>query len=151
MRKFELDNKVVIAPNASLLGYGRRKVKRGDVFTYDNGDGQTHVARSLGRISKIDDGMEDARGWIVALVLGAAADHAFVRWIDPRWVREVRDAPAKFAAFFFSAELPHSPDMLLKLAEYGTLSEQFIDKADHHVEAWRAGVSPAAWNAGVRK
>jgi|SRR5215469_4828237 len=146
MRKFTLDNKAVRVPNASHLGFDKWKVKRGDVFTCDG----NIIARSLGRIKTCDNDGEDCRGWVCALVLGLSGSHAYVRWIDPASVRQVIDCPSKLAAFFFAEKLPYDNDMILNLAAYGTLSELFIDRADHHVTAWRAGVSPAAYDAGVR-
>jgi hypothetical protein len=81
------------------------------------------------------------------MVLGQSATSAYIRWISPVDITQVVDPASKLTAFFFAPELPFSPDMILKLAAYGTLSECFIDKAAHHVEAWERGLSPAAFNA----
>jgi hypothetical protein len=146
MRKFELDNTQVRAPNASHLGFDKWRVKRGDVFSYSC-DGQNHIARSLGCIRWCDSDGEDCRGWVCALVLGQCAEHAYIRWINPQWITQIINVPTKLAAFFFAKELPATVDMILKLADYGTLSEQFIDNASHHIAAWERGLSPAAFNA----
>lgn len=146
MRKFELDNTQVRAPNASHLGFDKWRVKRGDLFSYTD-QGHDYIARSLGCIKWCDRDGEDCRGWICALVLGQCAEHAYIRWVNPQRITRIIDVPTKLAAFFFAKELPATVEMLLKLADYGTLSEQFIDNVEHHVKAWQSGMSPAAYNA----
>lgn len=140
MRKHTLDNKQVIAPKASLLGAGTRIVKRNSFFTFCpwKDSGITLLARSLGRIATVEpDGLEDCVGYVAALVFSEHGQSCYLRWVAPDSIMEVFDAPTKIAAFFFAAELPGTPEEILRLYEYGSLSERYIDGAQDKLNSWR--------------
>lgn len=138
MRKHTLDNRKVVAPNASLLAGRGKIVKRGDCFVYGEAGGSARLARSLGRIASCEwvGPGEDCTGYIFAMVLSEDATSGYVRWVNPTDVAEVFDAPSKMAAFFFAPELPYSSETLIRLMDYGTVCERFIGGAGERVEAW---------------
>lgn len=138
MRKHTLDNRKVVAPNASFLAGGRGSVKRGDCFIYNEGSGHARLARSLGRIASCEwvGPGEDCTGYICAMALSDDATHGYVRWVNPADVAKVFDAPSKMAAFFFAPELPYSSETLIRLMDYGTVCERFIGGAGERVDAW---------------
>jgi hypothetical protein len=135
MRKFTLDNRKVICPNASLLGDGKRILKRGDCFAYCDANGKQLFARSLGRISSVDSDGDDCRGWIHAMVLGSR--FVYIRWINPADVESIYPTPTKLSAFFFSPDLPYSGEEITDLIEYGTLSEYYMDKVPERILQFR--------------
>jgi len=51
--------------------------------------------------------------------------HAHAVWVDPTLVLEVGDPPRNLMRWALQPRLP-SPDVVLRLASYGTLSEHFI-------------------------
>lgn len=125
----KVDNVRVICPNASLLGYGTRKMKAGKCFTYGTED---HVARSLGRVTVLEN--VDNRIVEKSYVLAAVLFHGqFMteRWVDPKDVREIFEAPTKIATFFYQPKLPYDAHTMRRLMEHGTMSEHFVE---HHAE-----------------
>jgi len=165
VRQHELSDRAVIVPNAldhdAQLRYGV-KAKTGMWVTYRETDAtgnQSNVrsGRMLGRVdapfvaaSNPEYNCPKIDGYLSVLALADSMQHAYIRWIDPADVVEVSlHPPAKLLAWI-SGPLP-DPDIVHKLSAYGTLSESYIEKADHHVNAWKHGVSPAAWDAGVGK
>ena len=150
----KINEKQVICPNASLLGYSTCKCRVGYFLvykeTYTDGSYNTRLARMIGRIEKAPE--KELIGHIVALALDDNGSHGYERWVDPKDVLEVY-APqhvSAFATWFFSGEkLPYGHNMLRKLSDYGTLSAHYIQHAEHHVAAWKSGISPAVYKQEV--
>lgn len=135
MRKATLDNRKVICPNASLLCGRGRVLKRGDMFVYDMaGEPGLRLARSLGRIKTVDKDGIDCTGFICAMVLSIDGTYLYERWIDPKEVTQIFDAPTKTAAFFFAPSLPFASETIRDLMAYGTMSEIYIDFASDRAE-----------------
>jgi hypothetical protein len=149
----KIDNRKVICKNSTLIGHSTNVCKAGDFFTYCTDGAQTHLARSLGRVSAPSLSPNDSpiKGYILAMVLSNDATFAFERWVNPDDVLSVNPVPTHMAAFFFAPTIPYDAEMIRRLGEHGTLSDEFIENAAHHVAAWNAGVSPAAFNAGIKK
>lgn len=154
VRAHQLDDRAVSCPNAR--DYDRQspygvKAKTGMWITFKEGDDRIRSGRVLGRVTAEpiapDPPMEC---YVSVLCLSDHMTHAYIRWVDPADVLEVSaQAPAKLLAWI-SGPMP-TADLVHKLSAYGTLSESYVDKVDHHINAWEHGVSPAAWDAGVRK
>ena len=132
-------------------------VKTGMWITYkerytDNSFNYAH-GRVLGRVEAdaVNGQFPSPRidGHISVLQLSQHMTHAYIRWVDPMDVTEVSLKPPQKLLAWITGELP-SAEMVHKLADYGTLSERYIDRVDHHINAWEHGVSPSAWDAGVR-
>jgi hypothetical protein len=132
MRKFTLDNRGVKCPDATRLGFSKSIVKRGDIVVFrvlfcphgEDRELDTYyqsVGRSLGRISSCDTpvgqpGAKDCIGWLCLIVPSLAFDHCAIRWVDPKYVTEVRACPTALPQRFFSAEietLPYESNNLL--------------------------------------
>ena len=124
----KIDNRRVIAPNASLLAGRGRIVKAGYAFTYDNGGG-VGIARSLGRVTTTGADGDSVSGFVLAMVLSQGATHAFERWIDPASITAVFESPSKLAAFFFAPAIPYDAQVMRRLMAYGTICERYIDSA----------------------
>lgn len=158
VRAHELSDRAVALPNA--LDHDRQsrygvKAKTGMWITYRDDSG-TRNGRVLGRVeapfvpsSNPEYTCEHIEGYVSVLVLSENMQHAYIRWIKPEDVTEVSTAPPAKLLAWMTGELP-TADLVHKLSHYGTLSERYIDQVDHHVNAWQHGVSPAAWDAGVR-
>lgn len=145
----KIDGRQVICPNASMIGYSSVKLRVGMVFTYQDEHGN-HTGRMIGRVAYAPALAGDAapvRNHILALVLADDCTFCYERWIDPKDVTRTAPVPSAMAAFFFSPTLPYDVHMLRRLNEYGTLSDQFVGNAAHHVAAWQAGISPAVYSA----
>lgn len=165
VRAHTLTQRAVHCPNA--LDWDRQtrygvKARLGDWITYGetrtNSDGSnpsTHyrTGRVLGRIeAPALEGQYPSPavdGWISVLALSDSLQHAYIRWVDPAEVTEISARPPAKLLAWMTGPLP-APDLVHKLSAYGTLSESYIDKADHHLNAWKHGVSPAAWDSGLR-
>jgi hypothetical protein len=159
VRAHELSDRAVKCPNAldhdQQTRYGV-KAKTGAWVTYKetytDGSSQTRHGRVLGRVAAraIADDVKDIDGHLSVLALSDNMQHAYIRWIDPKDVTEVSvNPPAALLAWVLQPQLPDA-DMVHKLSAYGTLSSSYINLADHHINAWKHGVSPAAWDAGLR-
>lgn len=128
--------------------------KPGDWITYvEDGNGY-RSGRMLGRVEAPavpDDKYpcEAINGHLSILVLSDDCCHAYIRWVRPEDVRGIRKSPPAAFLAFMTGTLP-DPEMVHKLSAYGTLSERYIDKVEHHVTAWKAGKSPAAWDATAK-
>lgn len=125
----KIDNRQIICPNASLLGYGTCKMKAGKCFTYGTED---HIARSLGRVTALEtiDNRRVEKSYVLAAVL-YHGQFMTERWVDPKDVREIFDVPAKIAAFFYQPKLPYDAHTMRRLMEHGTMSEHFVE---HHAD-----------------
>lgn len=129
MRKGHYSQRPVRCPNANRLGFGKVEATHGDVLTWIYSNGVTGSGRMLARVSAPAEGPDvpDIKGWIAVLELRGTFDHAYVRWIDPVLVTEIRSAPKTFPAWFFG-DLP-SLDKILAADEYGSLDEHHLDRA----------------------
>lgn len=137
----EIDGRMVICPNASMIGYSSVKLRVGMVFVFNDGNGDRGTARMLGRVHyapAICDDKHPVRNYILAMVLSKCGSYAYERWINPLDVIETHPVPTKMAAFFFQPKLPYDAQTMRKLMDYGTMQDQFIDKAEHHVQAWKS-------------
>jgi hypothetical protein len=130
MRAHKLDDRRVICPNAELLCGGTRALKRGMFFTYNSNGGQ-HMARSLGHVTAPPDGPDvPAFDGIFAMVLSADASFVFIRWVEAFEVTRIQpEPPHRVAAFFFKPTLPYPAETMVRLIDYGTCCERFIDAA----------------------
>lgn len=88
-------------------------------------------------------------GYISVLALSDTMQYAYIRWVNPDDVAEVSSTTPAALLAWITGVLPDA-DLVHKLSHYGTLSASYIHLADHHVNAWQHGVSPAAWDRGVR-
>ena len=131
MRDFTLDERKVRCPNASTLGFGRWEAKPGDFITFEESKGRPPVyGRVLGRVAdhgRCGEGEKpnECEGWLVVLKFHMNLSHAHAVWVDPTLVLEVGDPPRNLMRWALQPRLP-SPDVVLRLASYGTLSEHFI-------------------------
>jgi len=164
IRAHTLSDKSVRCPNA--LDHDRQtrygvKASTGMWITYredTNGDiSHYRSGRVLGCIdycAPIDDPRFPSPGiagdMISVLALADNHQHAYVRWVKPEDVTEVSEHPPAKLLAWITGPLPNA-ERVHQLAHYGTLSESYIDNVQHHVHAWDHGVSPCAWDAGVRK
>lgn len=163
VRTHELSDRAIDLPNAldhdKQTRYGV-KAKTGMWITYrdTNASGEPCVYRSGRVLGRVDAPFvqhdkypcERIEGYVSVLALSDNMQHAYIRWIAPKDVAEVSvNPPAKLLAFM-TGPLP-SADIVHKLSNYGTLSENYIGNVPHHIKAFEAGVSPAAYDCGVRK
>lgn len=127
-----IDNVAVPAPNASTLGFAKRKVKRGDVFTYNDGTCQ-RIARSLGRITAPAEGSAPSVSeFVLAMVIGNDCSFAFERWIDPKDITEIVNCPTKFMQWFFQPDLPYPPQVMRNVLASGAACERYLDNASKY-------------------
>lgn len=138
MRKHKLDNRRVVCPRAELLAGGTRILKHGMFFTFQYEDGsQRFLARSLGHVTAGPDGDASAFDGIMAMVLSEDASFVFIRWVSPEQVTRIdENPPHKLAAFFFAPTLPYSSATIVRLIDYGTVCERFIEGAAVRVANW---------------
>lgn len=135
MRRGDYTNRKVrcLGAGATRLGYGKWEASRGDVIVWRveavDGSMIEFSGRMLGRVDAAAEGPEvpAVKGWIAVLELNATFHHAFVRWVDPAWVTEIRDVPKVFPAWFFG-ELP-STEKILAANAYGSLSDHYVERA----------------------
>lgn len=119
--------------------------------SYVDGTSGTRVGRVLGRVDAPASGDIPAIvGHVSVLALSDLLTYGYIRWIAPEDILEATAQPPARLLAWITGPLP-TPDLVHRLADYGTVSEEYIDNSDHHIRAWKAGVSPAAWDAGVRK
>lgn len=128
--------------------------KTGDWITYTE-ENQYRSGRMLGRVDAPavphdTYPCEKIEGYLSVLAISDDLTYAYIRWVKPEDVRTIhKNPPAAFLAFM-TGPLPDA-DMVHKLSHYGTLSQSYIHLVEHHINAWSHGVSPAAWDAGVRE
>lgn len=115
----------------------------------------TRCGRMLGRVEAPDASssrfdIPAVKGHLSILALSDDCCYAYIRWVAPEDVLGIRKQPPAAFLAFMTGPLP-DPDLVHKLENYGTLSQSYIDKVPHHINAWRHGMSPAAWDATHRK
>ncbi len=91
------DNQAVRLPNASTLGFGLWKAKRGNWVMYEV-DNIHFVGRVIGRVTC------ERVVYIEVAQACESFSHAYVRWIKPEQVRECRAAPPKRVFEFFTGD-----------------------------------------------
>lgn len=128
--------------------------KTGDWITYVEKHNGYRCGRMLGRVTAPDASTQEfdipaIDGHLSVLQLSDDCCHAYIRWINPEDVRGIRKSPPAAFLAFMTGALP-TADIVHKLSEYGTLSQSYVHLVPHHINAWAHGVSPAAWDAGVR-
>lgn len=153
-RRHELSEKQVRCPRANTA-YGCN-VKPGYWITYreeyDGGTHGTRLGRVLGRIEwaeAVSFSSVDFTGYLSVLACADDLHHAYIRWVNPADVLTAIEQPPIAMLAFIGGDLP-SPDMVHRLSEYGTLSENYVSNASHHIEAFKLGISPSAYDHGVR-
>jgi hypothetical protein len=82
------DNRAIPLPNASTLGFGLWKAKRGCWIVYEQ-SGFKHCGRSVGRVTC------EGKTYVEVAVISLEHGGAHIRWIDPAEVRTCRRAPPK--------------------------------------------------------
>ena len=135
--------KSVRCPNASIVATAGQVAKPGMMVRYHytlNDDSKSHAWGRV--ISRVDapfvKGSEprfdcpEVDGWLAVLELSWCGRVGFIRWIDPNDVDDVYEAPQRFPAWFFQAEMPSIPEVLA-MDRNGSLSESYVDKwiAEH--------------------
>lgn len=131
--------------------------KPGDWITYEEKTtddcSRSRAGRMLGRVKAsavIGQYPSPAiDGYLSVLALSDDCTYAYIRWVAPEDVRGIRKTPPAAFLAFMTGELPDAT-IVHQLSAYGTLSDRYIANMPHHVQAFEAGVSPAAWDAGVR-
>jgi hypothetical protein len=105
------DNIRVKCPNASSLGFGQLHCNRGNWVVFEIDD-HHQFGRSIGRV------ICDGKIYIEMAVASTRFDSAYIRWIEPHQVREVRRAPPRAVFNFFAAETWNPKEVFAQL-EYG--------------------------------
>lgn len=105
------DNVAVYLPNATMLGFGQKKAKRGNWVRYEI-DNHFFVGRVIGRVTCEGEVFVE----VAQATLGFSAAH--VRWIKPYDVRECRAKPPRAVFDFFAEEWTSAEEIHAKL-EYG--------------------------------
>lgn len=133
MRRAKYSAKKVYLPEASTLGYGLYYAKPGNWLTWNDGQ-ERRNGRVLGRIEcaayEIGLGTEDCKGWIAVMQLADDMTHAYVRWVNPKWVEICYEAPpVNLMAWITGEDWPkRAADVprLLAMAHFGSCSESYI-------------------------
>jgi hypothetical protein len=107
----ERDNVGVLCKNATTMGFGLRHCKRGNWVEYEVDD-HRHVGRAIGRVRC------EGKEYIELAVATLAFSAAFIRWIDPLTVKEVRKSPPR-NVFKFFADTEWQPAAVFAALEYG--------------------------------
>jgi hypothetical protein len=134
-----IDNRAVIARNATLLGFATNRIKAGTYFVYKAADGSNRMGRSLGRVSA-PALCETPRieGYVLAMVwfeMGYCCE----RWINPDEIIEAySEPPTKLAELFFAPKLPYDAQTMRQLMAYGTLSESYVGNAERNAKAFQS-------------
>lgn len=137
----KISNRKVYLPRASTIGYGKYEAKRGDLIVYEehDNDGGVHNRRMARVLGTVDApgvcGNPPTKNHLFVLALADDGHTAYERWIDPKRVVSCQASPSKFAAWFFSDEpMRYSAADVIRLSEYGTLDDHYIDKLDARVQ-----------------
>lgn len=119
---------IVKLPNTSALGYGKYHAEPGDLIVFDlnretPNSPDVRYGRVLGRVDAAGwDGADKTpiKGYIAVMMLGERLNHAYEMWVDPANVTfcESQSSHATFFATLFNA----SPEHLLRMSKYGSLS-----------------------------
>ena len=106
------DNVKVICPGANLIGFGMKHCKRGYWLRYES-DNYSHIGRAIGRVTC------EGKIYIEAAIASQDFSSAYIRWIDPAEVREVRRAAPKHVFNFFADDAGWQPNAIFRALEYG--------------------------------
>ncbi len=110
------DNVAVHLPNATSLGFGRRKAKRGNWVQYEV-ENHHFVGRVISRVTC------EGKTFVEVAQASPAFAHAYIRWIAAADIRECRDNPPRHVFDFFAGEWSKPEDIHAKLA-YGVSDMQ---------------------------
>ncbi len=122
------DDVKVICPTAILIGFGIRHCKRGFWVQYEI-DNQHFVGRSIGRVT--------CEGTIYIEVAQASNNFssAFIRWVKPEDVREIRRSPPRKVFDFFADKGGWYPEAIFRALEYGVSDMHDQMQANEEAEA----------------
>lgn len=129
-----IDGRFVRVPNATHLAYDKWKAQVGDWVRWDDDRGFSGIGRMIARVHYAP-ALGDSpviNNWIEVLRLNADLTHAYPRWINPAWVRQVHAAVPDITRFlaWFAGPLPNR-DQCIGMAQYGSLSaNQQADKPE---------------------
>jgi len=113
----DISRRPVYCPNATLLGFAKRKAEYGDVIAYcthfTDGSSKITVGRMMGRVNAPAippgpgyEGSKRIRGWLVVMTLADSGWHVYERWVDPKDVIEVHAYEHTTLDVFAMPELP---------------------------------------------
>ena len=105
------DNVAVYLPNATTLGFGKRKAKRGNWVEYEV-DNHHFVGRIISRVTC------EGKVYVEVAQASPAFAHAYIGWIEPAQIRECRENPPRAVFDFFSGDWSNVEDIHAKIA-YG--------------------------------
>lgn len=108
------DNRRVILPNASRIGFAKRYAKRGFWIYAESGFGAAH-GRVLGRVQC------EGKVYVEALMLIGASLTPCVRWIEPCEIREALAHPPRAILQFIAGDWS-DPAALVEKAYSGALA-----------------------------
>lgn len=110
------------------IGYGKYCAEPGDFIVFDlnretPNSPDVRYGRVLGRVDAAGwDGADKTpiKGFVAVMMLGERLNHAYEMWVDPADVTfcESQSSHATFFATLFNA----SPEHLLRMSKYGSLS-----------------------------
>jgi hypothetical protein len=104
------DNRAVLLPNASLLGYGLIHAKRGRWVRFDQGPGfEGHHGRVIGRV------LADGLVYVEIIALLGNLDCPAVRWINPMHITECVESPPRHIFDFICGEWSNPADILARV------------------------------------
>jgi hypothetical protein len=123
--------KPIYCPRASTIGYDRYVVVAGDLIKFEVDMGDALRLGWLGRVLGIAecDGMGKDYDGVVLVVLTASADLSFGHeyHVPIDHVLQVF-SPGDFTRWFLFGDMPKDLTEVLRAAEYGSLSNSYIDK-----------------------
>lgn len=106
------DNRACHLPNASTLGFGCWKAKRGNWIVYESDDGSKHCGRVIARV------LCEGAVYLEIAQASESFDSAFVRWVKPEMVRQCRASPP-YTVFDFFRSAWKNPDDIHAMLAYG--------------------------------
>lgn len=103
MRSFSLDNRAVVCPNASTMGFSTYRCKRGDFVRYQE-EGVSKFGRSLGRVVCAHDKLENCTGFVCVVVPCETFTSAYVRWVSPAAITYISQTPIRVPCYLFGLQ-----------------------------------------------
>lgn len=92
------DNKATHLPNASTLGFGLYRAKRGNWVQFADGSGAVLCGRVLGGVTA--NGVADRARYVEVIALLGCLDNPAIRWVRPEDIQRCEaNPPARIFAF----------------------------------------------------